>query len=150
MSPLVKLGNNPLSTFLLIICRTASKACKFVSTLRSNSAKYSDSFVVSKANLARLMVDTLTLPTLSAVPPIELKYPKSRISLFNLQQLLKLLTLSSTNKLLSLHFILCLIAHLAKSSSTNLPSCLRREIVETGNVNIFSLLISAIYSIYHF
>lgn len=73
----LKLGSNPFSTFLLIVCRTTSKPCKFVSSLRSSSAKYSSSEAVSRANLARLIVETLTLPTLRAVPPIELKssYP---------------------------------------------------------------------------
>ena len=73
MSPFVKLGNNPFSTFLWIICRTASKACKLTSTLCSSSAKYSSSVSVSRANLAKLIVETLTLPTLRAVPPMELK-----------------------------------------------------------------------------
>ena len=60
-----------------MICRTTSKACKLVSNLDLSASIYSDSLFVSNAILAKLTVETLILPTLRAVPPIELKssYP---------------------------------------------------------------------------
>ena len=146
----VKLGNNPFSTFLLMICLTRSRAIRLIYTLFSNSFRYSSSELVSRAIRARFTVETFTEPTFNAVPPILLKYPKSSMLLFNLQQLLNEFTEVSTNKLLSDHYILCLIAQIAKSSSTNLPFCLSKLIVLTGKVNIFLCLICAITSIYHF
>ena len=71
--PYVKLGSNPFSTFLLIIYLTQSSACRFVTTLSWSSSRYSSSEFVSSASRARLIVLTLTDPTFSAVPPIELK-----------------------------------------------------------------------------
>ena len=85
--------------------------------------------VCSRAMRARLIVETLTEPTFKAVPPILLKYPKSSMLLFSLQQLLKELTLSSINKLESLQIRLCSIPHLAKSSSANFPSFRNKLIV---------------------
>ena len=69
----MKLGNNPFSTLRLIICLTQSNALKLTITLCCSSARYSSSVLVSRAILARLIVDTLIEPTLSAVPPTELK-----------------------------------------------------------------------------
>ena len=153
-----KLGNNPFSTFLLIIYLTQSKACKLIVALFFNSVRYSSSVLVSSASLARLIVDTLTEPTFNAVPPTELKYPRSRISDLSLQQFDKLFTEESTKILLSDHFMLCLIAHSANSlsskpsrlSKSNLPCFLNKLMVLTGKVNIQVFLISDITSIYHF
>ena len=126
----MKLGRIPFSTLRLIMCLTASRATKQICVRFRSSFKYSSSLFVSSAILARLIVFTFTDPTFRAVPPIELKYPKSSRLLFKRQQLLKEFTLLSTNRLESAHCKLCDIAHTAKSWSTNLPFCLRSEIVE--------------------
>ena len=108
---------------------TTSSALQSNSTMSFNAARYSSSVLCSRAIRARLIVETLTEPTFKAVPPMLLKYPKSSILLFSLQQLLNELTLSSINKLESLQIRLCSIPHLANSSSANWPSFLSKLIV---------------------
>lgn len=71
--PYSKFGSSPFSTFLFIICLTLSRAYKSTHTLSLRASRYSSSFDVSSAILARFIVDTFTEPTFSAVPPIELK-----------------------------------------------------------------------------
>ena len=57
-----------------MICLTISRTLQSNSTLSFKAIKYSCSlFGCSKANLAKLTVDTFTEPTLRAVPPILLK-----------------------------------------------------------------------------
>ena len=58
--PIEKLGSKPFSTLRRIICLTQCKACKLSFTRSRNSFKYSSSVAVSKANRAKLIVDTLT------------------------------------------------------------------------------------------
>lgn len=118
----MKFGSKPFSTFRSIIYLTTSNTLQSSSTKSAKAAKYSSSLLgCSRANRARLTVETLTEPTLSAVPPILLKYPKSSILLLRRQQLLKEFTLSSIKRLESLQIRLCSIPHCANSSSINLP-----------------------------
>lgn len=79
-SPFEKLGSKPFSTFLCIIWRTQSSACNAIVTLSFNRFKYSCSLLLSRAILAKFTVLTLTEPTFSAVPPIELKSSYSILS----------------------------------------------------------------------
>lgn len=73
ISPYEKLGRTPLSTFLLMMCLTASNAHRQIYVRFFNSSIYSSSVLTSNAILARLIVFTFTEPTFNAVPPIELK-----------------------------------------------------------------------------
>lgn len=57
------------------------------------------------------------------------------------QQLERLVTELSINRLLSFHFILCWIPHFANSSSLNLPFCLSKEIVNPLCLYKFATLI---------
>ena len=120
-----------------MIFLTMSRASKSKITISFKADKYFSSVLFSRAILARLIVFTFTEPTFNAVPPILLKYPRSSMLLFNLQQFESEVTELSINKFESFHFILCLQAQRANSSSTNLPFCLRREIELTGKVIIF-------------
>ena len=57
------------------------------------------------------------------------RYVKHAETSLKRQQLLKLVTLSSTKRLESFHFMLCSIPQRANSSSWNFPFFLKREIV---------------------